>query len=145
MNLREAERIAALSYEVDIALELLDDEDAFRDDPWRPLAAERLFERIFQASEALTPQQRDAYFGPEPLRYLRGLRNRLAHNYLDIDLDVLWTTIRDDLPRVRDRLLEDATRASAVLEEERERIRDEDPDWERDHLRRLPDSSDDDS
>lgn len=27
-----------------------------------------------------------------------GMRNRLVHAYFDIDLDVLWQTVEDDLP-----------------------------------------------
>jgi uncharacterized protein with HEPN domain len=27
-----------------------------------------------------------------------GMRNRLVHNYFDVDLDLLWTTVVDDLP-----------------------------------------------
>jgi uncharacterized protein with HEPN domain len=26
------------------------------------------------------------------------LRDRLVHHYFDIDLDVLWSTVTDDLP-----------------------------------------------
>lgn len=27
-----------------------------------------------------------------------GMRNRLVHNYFDVDLALLWTTVVDDLP-----------------------------------------------
>jgi uncharacterized protein with HEPN domain len=27
-----------------------------------------------------------------------GMRNRLVHNYFDVDLSLLWTTVSDDLP-----------------------------------------------
>lgn len=50
-------------------------------------------ERIFQASEAVDIVRRERYFGPDGLRYLRGIRNRLSHNYLSIDNDTLWDTI----------------------------------------------------
>jgi len=26
------------------------------------------------------------------------MRNRLIHAYFDIDLDIVWTTVQDDLP-----------------------------------------------
>jgi uncharacterized protein with HEPN domain len=29
---------------------------------------------------------------------MRGLRNRIVHDYDNVDLKVLWETIRDDLP-----------------------------------------------
>ncbi len=27
-----------------------------------------------------------------------GMRNRLTHGYFDVDLDLVWTTVQDDLP-----------------------------------------------
>jgi uncharacterized protein with HEPN domain len=29
-----------------------------------------------------------------------GMRNRLVHNYFEIDLSLLWTTVVDDLPEL---------------------------------------------
>ncbi len=29
-----------------------------------------------------------------------GMRNRLIHNYFDVDLSLLWTTVSDDLPEL---------------------------------------------
>ena len=31
---------------------------------------------------------------------MRGMRNRIAHGYFDIDLHVVWQTVRDELPRL---------------------------------------------
>lgn len=28
------------------------------------------------------------------------MRDRLVHHYFDVDLDILWTTITDDLPAI---------------------------------------------
>ena len=33
-----------------------------------------------------------------PWRYMRGMRNRMAHGYFDIDLDVVWETVQEWLP-----------------------------------------------
>lgn len=33
-----------------------------------------------------------------------GMRHRLAHGYYDIDLDLVWLTIKDDLPHLVSRL-----------------------------------------
>lgn len=33
-----------------------------------------------------------------PLRSMRGMRNRLAHGYFEIDFDVVWDTVAADLP-----------------------------------------------
>jgi len=29
---------------------------------------------------------------------MRGMRNRMAHGYFDIDLDVVWETVQTSLP-----------------------------------------------
>ncbi|MDI3381333.1 DUF86 domain-containing protein [Xenophilus aerolatus] len=41
-----------------------------------------------------------------PWRNMRGMRNRIAHGYFDIDLDVVWETVRSALPALRARLAE---------------------------------------
>lgn len=33
-----------------------------------------------------------------------GMRNRLTHGYFDIDLDLVWTTVQEDLPFLFDQL-----------------------------------------
>lgn len=33
-----------------------------------------------------------------PWRSMRGMRNRIAHGYFDIDLDVVWETVQTALP-----------------------------------------------
>lgn len=33
-----------------------------------------------------------------PWRSMRGMRNRIAHAYFEIDLTVVWATVRDALP-----------------------------------------------
>ena len=33
-----------------------------------------------------------------PWRGIRGMRNRIAHGYFDIDLHVVWTTVQTELP-----------------------------------------------
>jgi uncharacterized protein with HEPN domain len=33
-----------------------------------------------------------------PWEEMTGMRNRLVHAYFDINLDILWRTIQDDLP-----------------------------------------------
>ena len=34
-------------------------------------------------------------------RAMRGMRNRIAHGYYDIDLDVVWETVRSALPELQ--------------------------------------------
>lgn len=134
MTPEEAEAVLALDAEVGVASELADDQAAFRAD-WRlRFAAERIVERVFQAAQALGDDQRERYFGGGGFRALRGMRNRLAHNYLDVDEDVLWDAIAVDLPEVQGRLVHDVARAretlGALLPDE---VADPD-EWRRTHL-----------
>jgi uncharacterized protein with HEPN domain len=34
-----------------------------------------------------------------------GMRNRVTHGYFDIDLDVVWSTIIDDVPALEDAIV----------------------------------------
>lgn len=35
-----------------------------------------------------------------PWRSMRGMRNRIAHGYFDINLEVVWETVATDLPQL---------------------------------------------
>lgn len=35
-----------------------------------------------------------------PWQAMRGMRNRKAHGYFDINLDVVWTTLQDAIPKL---------------------------------------------
>jgi len=37
-------------------------------------------------------------------RGMRGLRNRIAHGYFDLDLDVVWATLKTALPELLEQL-----------------------------------------
>lgn len=39
-----------------------------------------------------------------PWRSMRGMRNRMAHGYFDIDLDVVWETAQEWLPELLQQL-----------------------------------------
>ena len=39
-----------------------------------------------------------------PWRSMRGMRNRIAHGYFDINLDVVWDTVQTALPGLLERL-----------------------------------------
>jgi len=39
-----------------------------------------------------------------PWRSMRGMRNRIAHGYFDIDLDVVWETVVTALPELLEQL-----------------------------------------
>ncbi len=39
-----------------------------------------------------------------PWRSMRGMRNRIAHGYFDINLDIVWETVQTALPELLKRL-----------------------------------------
>jgi uncharacterized protein with HEPN domain len=39
-----------------------------------------------------------------PWRSMRGMRNRIAHGYFDINLDVVWDTVQTALPALSQQL-----------------------------------------
>ncbi|OYW18295.1 MAG: DUF86 domain-containing protein [Burkholderiales bacterium 12-64-5] len=41
-----------------------------------------------------------------PWRSMRGMRNRIAHGYFDINLDVVWDTVKTALPELLEQLPE---------------------------------------
>ena len=45
-----------------------------------------------------------------PWKQIYGLRNRIVHGYDGVNLSVIWTTVREDLPRLEQQL-------SAILTE----------------------------
>lgn len=47
-----------------------------------------------------------------PWRSMRGMRNRLAHGYFDINLDVVWDTVCISLPELQEKLVEVLKEAS---------------------------------
>ncbi len=47
-----------------------------------------------------------------PWRSMRGMRNRLAHGYFDINLEVVWDTVCLSLPELQEKLVEVLKEAS---------------------------------
>ncbi len=61
------------------------------------LALTKLVEIVGEAAEQVTPATR-ATIPADPWTAAARMRDRLVHHYFDVDLDVLWATINDDLP-----------------------------------------------
>ncbi|MDO8261647.1 MAG: DUF86 domain-containing protein [Gallionella sp.] len=40
-----------------------------------------------------------------PWKQMRGMRNRMAHGYFEINLDVVWDTVQQSLPDLQQQLL----------------------------------------
>ena len=61
------------------------------------LAVIHLIEIIGEASKSVSEEFRENH--PEvPWELIAGTRNRLAHGYIDDDLDVIWAIVKKDLP-----------------------------------------------
>jgi len=61
------------------------------------LAVVRLLEIVGEAVVGASPEFKDQH--PEiPWREMTALRNRLIHGYFDINLDIVWDTVVNDLP-----------------------------------------------
>lgn len=137
MNSDVAEAILALAEEMQAGARLSSDEGAFRAD-WRVrYAAERVIERVFQAARDLPTERLEQYFGGDGFRTLRGMRNRLAHNYLDIDDDILWESVSVDLPAALDRIAVDVPEATALISQTFGARLSDMEDWDRDHLGQI--------
>jgi uncharacterized protein with HEPN domain len=71
--------------------------DVFVQDRMRYSAVIREFEIIGEAVGKLSEQLKGGY--PEiPWQDIKDFRNLLAHEYFGVDLEIVWNTIRDDLP-----------------------------------------------
>lgn len=71
----------------------------------RSLALVRLVEIIGEAASKVSLECRTEY--PQiPWANIIAMRNRLIHAYFDIDLDILWKTIIEDLPPLAQKIEE---------------------------------------
>jgi uncharacterized protein with HEPN domain len=65
----------------------------------------RNLEVIGEACRALPEEMREMYADVE-WRKITGLRNILIHNYFGIDLEIIYDLIRNNLPDLKNRILE---------------------------------------
>src|SRR5262245_62864894 len=75
----------------------LDDDELLR------LAVTKLVEIVGEAAKQVSDETRSAYPNV-PWSAAARMRDRLIHHYFDINLDVLWTTVVDDLPALLNEL-----------------------------------------
>jgi len=60
----------------------------------------RRLQTLSESVQRLSGEFKEAH--PElPWDLIAGMRNRLVHAYLDVDLDIVWNTVLSDLPPVR--------------------------------------------
>lgn len=69
----------------------------FDTDEMLAMAVIHSVESIGEAARTVSLELRDRY--PEvPWDSIIGTRNRLTHGYIDVDLDVIWAIVSQDLP-----------------------------------------------
>ena len=63
------------------------------------LALTKLVEIVGEAAKSISPEGR-AEMPTVPWSAAARMRDRLVHHYFDINLDILWQTITEDLPQL---------------------------------------------
>jgi uncharacterized protein with HEPN domain len=67
------------------------------DDEMLALAIVRLVEILGEAAKNVSPDTR-AQAPNIPWRQIAGTRDRLSHAYFDVNLDIIWDIVTNDLP-----------------------------------------------
>lgn len=66
-------------------------------------AVVRNLQVMAESSQRLSPDEKLKY--PDiPWREISGFRNILVHGYLGLDLNVIWSVVEQDIPKLRDAL-----------------------------------------
>jgi uncharacterized protein with HEPN domain len=66
-------------------------------------ALERFVEIVGEAANRVQDERKRA-MSDVPWKQIAGMRNRLIHGYIAVDLDILWNVVHDDLPVLIERL-----------------------------------------
>ena len=76
------------------------DHEAFVGDEKTIDAVVRSFEVIGEAARRL-PSEFKAGHSEIPWHQIAGLRNRIVHEYFDVDVDLVWEIVRTELPGLK--------------------------------------------
>ena len=87
----------AVAYSVGRQRADLDNDELLR------LALTKLVEIVGEAAKHVSPEFQAAQPGV-PWAAAARMRDRLVHHYFDVNLDILWQTVTEDLPRLLDTL-----------------------------------------
>ncbi len=81
------------------------DRATFNAEPMVQDAVIRQPEIIGEASRQLPDEFRNQY-DTVPWHAIIGVHNRIAHDYLNVDLDIVWEVVQYDLPDLREHIRE---------------------------------------
>ena len=90
--------------------------DDFGDNEEKILAVVKTLEIIGEAARHLPKSMRDKYTAV-PWKQVTGMRDKMTHEYFSVDLEVVWRTVHEDLPPLRDtakKMLEDLAQSDAA-------------------------------
>ncbi|MBV9039010.1 MAG: DUF86 domain-containing protein [Acidobacteriaceae bacterium] len=84
----------------------IDNPAALERDHKTQAAVIRYIEIIGEAANRIQKQAPDfvAAHPSLPWHEMRGMRNRMIHNYFDVNINVLWGTVKDDLPKLKEQI-----------------------------------------
>ncbi|MGB8646929.1 MAG: DUF86 domain-containing protein [Anaerolineae bacterium] len=78
---------------------------AFQEDEEKTFAVVRALEVVGEAASHIPASLRDKY--PQiPWSRVTGMRNKIIHDYFGVDAEVVWKTVREDLPRLQEQVAE---------------------------------------
>jgi uncharacterized protein with HEPN domain len=69
------------------------------------LSLVRLLEIIGEAARGVSIQAREKY-KHIPWKQMAGIRDRLIHGYFDVDMEIVWKTVKEDIPPLINQLTE---------------------------------------
>ncbi len=61
----------------------------------------RNFEIIGEAAKMISENLKLSYF-EVPWKEMAGMRDKLIHDYLGVDVNVIWETVQDDIPLLKE-------------------------------------------
>jgi len=84
-----------------VLLEEVPSADALQEDERTLLAAVRALEVIGEAAKRIPKGFRDKHLHV-PWRGMTGTRDKVIHEYFGVDVEVVWRTVREDFPPLRE-------------------------------------------